>query len=147
MLDLLTRLSDKSLVVVELAPTGGGEARYRMPETIRQYAADKLMDEGEAEQTRDRHLDFFLKMAEELGLQSASPAGRTELDRLRTDYDNLRAALEWSLSKGEERGGKRDIERAARLASALSSFWAWREYLNEGRRWLERAIALLGSAE
>ena len=144
-LDLLTRLSDKSLVVVEQASVRGDEARYRMLEMIRRYAADKLTDEGEAEQTRDRHLDFFLKMAEELGLQSASPAGRTGLDRLRTDYDNLRAALEWSLGKGEERGGKREIERAARLASALSSFWAWRGDLNEGRRWFERVIALLSS--
>jgi predicted ATPase/class 3 adenylate cyclase len=146
-LDLLTRLSDKSLVVVEQAPLGGGEVRYRMVETIRQYAADKLLDAGETAQARDRHLEFFLKMAEELGLQTAGPAGRTGLDRLRTDYDNLRAALEWSLGKGEERGGKRESEHAVRLASALSGFWAFRGDLNEGRRWLERAIALFGAAD
>ncbi len=62
-LDLLTELVDKSMVVAQTA--GRTEARYRMLETIREYASEKLSESGDAERTRDHHLDFILKMAED----------------------------------------------------------------------------------
>jgi predicted ATPase/class 3 adenylate cyclase len=148
-LDVLSHLVDKSLVVVEQPelrvaqePAGGGEVRYRLLETVRQYARDKLMEAGETERVRDRHFDYFLRLAEELEPQTFGPDAKVGLDRLEAEHDNLRAALEWSLTGGEGR----DAEKALPLAGALGNFWYWRGYLNEGRQWLERAVALPISA-
>ena len=147
-LDLLSHLVDKSLVVVEqpeLRATqeqaGSGEVRYRLLETVRQYAGSKLMQAGESERARDSHLNYFLRFAEELEPKSTGPDAIAVLDRLEVEHDNLRTALEWSLSRGEER----TAEKALRLAGALRTFWYWRGYLSVGRHWLERAIALPGS--
>jgi predicted ATPase/DNA-binding SARP family transcriptional activator len=127
-LDLLAQLIDKSLVLAE--PQRGG-VRYRLLETVRQYARDRLREAGEAQEVRDRHLDFFLGLAEE-----AEPRlhGREQLPwlaRLEAEHDNLRAALEWS------RAEARHAVAALRLAGALAWFWNMRGYLHEGRRWLE----------
>ena len=148
-LDLLSHLIDKSLVVVE-QPTSqeavaGGKVRYRLLETVRQYAGGKLIEAGETEPVRDSHLDYFLRLAGETEPKIYGPQARVGLDRLEGEHDNLRAALEWSLSRGEERTtGYPAGVMALRLCGVLGNFWYWRGYLNEGRVWLERAIALPG---
>jgi non-specific serine/threonine protein kinase len=131
-LDLLTRLVNKSLVVGERQP--GAEARYWLLESIRHYAREKLDDSGEAEQMRHRHLAFILKLAEE-----GEPALRGHeqmewLGRLEGEHDNLRAALSWSLGQNPK--------AALSLAGALFHFWHIRGYASEGRRWLEAALAV-----
>jgi predicted ATPase/class 3 adenylate cyclase len=99
-LDLLTHLVDKSLVVAE---EHDGKGRYRLLETIRQYGRDRLMESGEVESVRTRHRDFFFALLEEaqphLGWH-AGPEQASWLDRLEAEYDNLRAAMEWSLGSG-----------------------------------------------
>jgi predicted ATPase/class 3 adenylate cyclase len=129
-LDLLTHLVDKSLVAVEEEAEA---ARYRLPETIRQYARDKLFESGEAEQIRDRHLDFFLRFAEtaEPKLRSAEQLGW--LERVETEHDNLRTALAWSLKSGKS-------DRGLQLAGALYYFWLLRGNFNEGHKWLNDAL-------
>jgi predicted ATPase/class 3 adenylate cyclase len=131
-LDVLTHLVDKSLVAVEEETE---EARYRLLETIRQYARDKLLEAGESEQIRDRHLDFFLHFAEAAEPKLRSAEQLAWLDRVETDYDNLRTALAWSLESGKS-------ESALQLAGALGYFWELRGYLSESQRWLEDALAL-----
>ncbi len=129
LLDLLTQLVNKSLVVTEHRPEC--ETRYRMLETIRQYAREKLDGSGELLAVRDHHLDYFLKLAEE----AASHFGGREkmwLDHLETEFENVRAAWERSLES--------DIERALRLANAVWEFWAIRGSLQERRGWLMKLL-------
>jgi predicted ATPase/DNA-binding SARP family transcriptional activator/tetratricopeptide (TPR) repeat protein len=122
-LDLVGRLVERSLVVGDLRE---GETRYRLLETVRQYTAERLAEAGELDETRRAHALAFLSLAEE-----AAPTGES-LGRLALEQDNLRAALAWSLSTGEEIG--------PRLALACSRLWYVREQDEEGRRWLERAL-------
>ncbi len=131
-LNLLTQLVNKSLVMVE---EHGEGTRYRLPETIRQYARDKLFESGEVEPVRDHHLDFFLRFAEETEPKLRGSVQLEWLDRVETEHDNLRTALAWSL----ESGGS---DRALRLAGALSYFWVLRSHWSEGQKWLEDALAL-----
>jgi non-specific serine/threonine protein kinase len=131
--DLLAQLVDKSLV---LAEEQGGAVRYRLLETLRAYARERLREAGEAERTRDRHLAYFLQVAEE-----AEPRLRgAEYDRflveLEEEHDNLRAALGWALGLNQTRGD----DAALRLSGALAWFWWLRSYHDEGRRWLARAL-------
>jgi predicted ATPase/DNA-binding SARP family transcriptional activator len=119
-LDLVDQLASKSLVVAE--PAAGG-TRYRMLETIRQYAAGRLAEAGEAGQARRRHAEAFLALAEE----------ERELPVLLREQDNFRAALGYALAAGDAIG--------PRLARALAGFWLARGLLQEARGWLERALA------
>ena len=137
-LELLSGLVDKSLVVAEAARDGG--MRYRLLEPIRQYAADRLQDGGETRAVRRRHALYFLGLAEvaEAGLEGAKQSAW--LERLETEHDNIRAALSWSL----ERGG--DAELGLRMGAALGEFWYSRSYLDEGRRWIEGALERAGRA-
>ncbi len=113
-LDLLLRLIDKSLVVEE---ERGGEARYRLLETIRQYARDKLFESGEVEQLRARHLEFFLKFAEEARPKLRSAEQLELLDRQRSEYENLRVAVGWAREGGTPISSSAEI--GLRLISAL----------------------------
>ena len=127
---LLERLVEQSLVLAE--PGRGGGVRYRMLEPVRQYALEKLGEGGE--EIRRRHAAHYLALAER-----ARPKlqGREEgewLDRLEAENDNLRAAIGWSLERGE-------AQMALRLVAALWYFWYKRGHLGEGRRWLEEALA------
>jgi non-specific serine/threonine protein kinase len=133
-LDLLTHLVDKSLVVVE---ERNGEARYRMLDTIQQYAREKVLESGDAARVRARHLDFFVKMAEEAESKLRSAGQLMWLNRLETEAHNLRAALAWTQGSGATEAG-------LRLAGALFWFWLLRGYANEGRRWLEGMLILTG---
>jgi predicted ATPase/class 3 adenylate cyclase len=133
-LDTLARLADKSLVMVD-EWADSTEPRYRLLETIRQYARDKLLATGESERIRDRHLDFYLAFAEEAEPHLRRADQLAWLVRLEVEHDNLRAALAWSLDRG-------DAERAMRLAGAAAYFWELRGYWSEGYKWLDQALAL-----
>jgi predicted ATPase/two-component SAPR family response regulator len=133
-LDLLAHLVDKSLVVVQ---ERGGEAGYRLLETVRQYGWAKLKESGEAEVVRRGHASFFLARAEEAEPKIEPNINiadrRPWLERLEIEHDNLRAALRWALESSPETG--------LRLAGALYWLWYHRGYLSEGRGWFERALA------
>jgi predicted ATPase/DNA-binding SARP family transcriptional activator len=130
-LDVLARLVDKSLVQVEA--TAGGEPRYRLLETVRQYALERLAAAGDERAVRERHRDWFLRLAElaEPGLLEAEQVAW--LGRLEVAHDNLRAALAWCLSH--------DPAAGLRLAGSLWPFWRLRSHYTEGRRWLETLLA------
>jgi predicted ATPase/DNA-binding SARP family transcriptional activator len=118
--DVVDRLASKSLLV---ADTAGPQARYRMLETIRQFAAACLAEAGETGQARRRHAGAFLDLAER-------EPGLAVLSR---EQDNFRAALDWALSS--------DGDTGSRLARALGGFWEARGFPLEGQVWLERALA------
>jgi len=131
-LDRLTALVDKSLVVVE---EQSGETRYRLLETVRQYARDRLLEAGEAATVRERHLDWYLALAERAEPEFRGAEQLVWLNRLEAEHDNLRAALEWSQS-GDDRG-----EAGLRLIGALGWFWGVRCHWGEMRSWIERVLA------
>ena len=118
--DLVDRLASKSLAVAE---TVRGQTRYRLLETIRQYAAGRLAETGGAGAAQRRHAEAFLTLAER----------ERDLDVLAGEQDNFRAALSWSLWQ--------DSETGPRLARALGGFWVASGFLQEGQDWLERALA------
>jgi predicted ATPase len=137
-LDILCRLVDRSLVNLDDA---GDEARYRLLETIRAYAVEKLAAAGGEPAARARHRAWYRWFAEhtERRFEEALDPGEQQaaLDRLGAQYDNVRTALAW-------RGPRPPEEEAAerlRLASALWRFWAVRGLAGEGRAWLEAALA------
>ncbi len=133
-LDLLSRLVDKSLV---LADDLGPEPRYRLLETIRLYARDRLLESGETDPVRHRHLEWFLTYAERAEPELGSAAGPSWMDRLDAEHDNLQAALEWAEITGHH-------ETVLRLATALSLFWEARGHRHQGigGRWFARALAV-----
>ena len=132
MLDLLSSLVDKSLIIAET--TGEAPARYRMLETIREYALEKLYEAGEAPLLRDRHLGLFLARAEDAMPKQFEAYQQLWLNWLEAEHDNLRAALAWALES-------KRIEAGLRLASALTYFWEIYGYVQEGLGWMERLLA------
>lgn len=130
-LELLTHLVEKSLVVVE---EQAGAARYYLLETIRQYAREKLFEAGEAQIIRTHHLAFFLKVAQEAEAHLRAAQQLVWLARLDLEHDNLRAALNWANSSG-------DREAGLLLAGTLARFWYLRGYWKEGREWLRSLLA------
>ena len=130
-LDLLTSLTDKSLVV---ADPSDGESRFRLLETVRQYAREKLSESADGEATRERHLDYFLSLAEEAEPKLVSAEQAAWLQRLEEEHDNLRAALEWSLASTAS-------GRGLPLCGALQRFWITHGHLAEGVEWCTRVRA------
>jgi predicted ATPase/DNA-binding SARP family transcriptional activator/DNA-binding CsgD family transcriptional regulator len=139
-LDLLSRLLDKSLVVAEAG--GDGALRYRMLEPVRQYAWERLEESAEGEQVRERHARYYLALAERAEPELAGAAQITWLERLATEYANLRAALSWFL---DEEGAEERARMGLRLAVALGRFWSVHTP-SEGREWLEEGLARSGTA-
>ncbi len=129
--DLLTRLVDQSLAVMERQD---GDTRYRLLETVRQYGWEKLTEMGETGPVRERHAHWYLNLAEQAEPMLRGPQQSVWLARLEADHGNLRAALEWS------RNGSEDRDQLLRLAGALWRFWNVRGYLSEGREWLQAAL-------
>ena len=133
-LETLAGLVDKSLVVV-MPPMGPDPStRYRLLETIRHYAHEKLAASGESAQVHDRHLAWYLALAERAVPELKGRAAAQWLRRLEVDHDNLRAALRWTQTAGR-------VEAGWRLAAALHWFWERRGYLSEGRAWLKTVLA------
>jgi predicted ATPase len=128
----LTSLVDKSLVMTD---EQAGATRYRILETVRQYALDRLHDSGEEAQWRGSHLACFVALAEEFNEGVAGPEQQSWFSRIASEHDNLRAAIAWSAESSPIEG--------LRLASALLAFWRIRGHLAEGREWLARLLDAL----
>jgi predicted ATPase/DNA-binding SARP family transcriptional activator len=125
-IELLGNLINKSLVRVE--ERSGDvqlETRYGMLETIREYAREKLREAGEEVMLRNRHLEFFLNIVEEVGPKLEGSEQKLLLDRLEIEIDNLRAAMDWAL-EGQQ------TNTALRFAGAFPRFWFIRAHHNEG---------------
>jgi non-specific serine/threonine protein kinase len=132
-LDLLAQLVDKSLVTAEHSR---GAVRYRLLETLRQYAFQRLQDCGEEGMIRERHLAYFLSLAEECEPRLRGADERAVLDLLEGEHDNFRAALEWTLAQ------PRDDDAGLRLGNALAWVWYLRGYQEEGLQWLLRQLSM-----
>ena len=143
--DLLSRLVDKSLVVA--AAGAEGELRYRMLEPVRQYGRERLGESGETERVRERHLEYYLALAEGTDAGKGEPpdlrSGRPIpwFKRMESEHGNLRAALSWSLEEDAGPDGGPRARLGLRLAVVLWWFWHTHEHQIEGRRYLERAVS------
>jgi predicted ATPase/DNA-binding CsgD family transcriptional regulator len=131
-LNLLEQLINKSMVIREEA---GPESRYRMLETIREYANEKLVESGESDALRDRHLKYFLNVTEAAEPKLQSDEQGRWLDQLEMEQNNLRAALDWS------KAARQGTEMGLRMAGALWRFWEIRGHFTEGRAQLEAVLA------
>jgi predicted ATPase/class 3 adenylate cyclase/DNA-binding CsgD family transcriptional regulator len=129
-LDLVTLLVDKSLIVPE---TTSGRTRYRLLETVRQYALEKLGESGQADAVRSRHRDHYTTLAARLDTPAATGHERS-LEQTDTELDNLRAAFTWSRENA-------DIELASLLASSLQELWLGRGRVLEGLAWFDAVLA------
>ena len=137
LLEGMASLVDKSLV--QQREPEGGEPRFVMLETVREYGLEQLAAQGEEAPTRRAHAAYCLVLAEEADTEQANRAGAEVLSRLEIEHDNFRGALDWLTASGESEWG-------LRLAASLFHFWETREYLAEGREQLARALRLPGSA-
>jgi predicted ATPase/DNA-binding CsgD family transcriptional regulator len=130
LLEIITALVDRSLVQV-------GDrtrvARYHLLENLRQYANDRLIESGEVEVIRTRHLGFFLALGERAQPEMEGPRLFEWLQVLDAEHDNVRAALQWSAEV-------KASTAALRLTSALWLFWLVRGQLTEGKRRIELAL-------
>ena len=129
-LDQLSLLVDKSLVV---ADESGRRTRYRLLETVRQYAAEKLAESGEADAVRARHRDHYTAIAALLDAPAGSNYER-RLEQAEIEIDNLRAAFGWSRENS-------DTELALALASSLQPLWLGRGRIREGLTWFDATLA------
>ncbi|MHB8625979.1 MAG: helix-turn-helix domain-containing protein [Aggregatilineales bacterium] len=125
---VLARLADKSLI--RLNPFG----RYDLHERLRQFAADKLAEAGETAAVARCHLDYFVRLAEQAETQQYGPQEAMWYDRLEMEYDNLNAALDWSLTDDQ-------VEAGLRLVGALGYYWDPRAYRRARRTRIEQLLA------
>jgi predicted ATPase/DNA-binding CsgD family transcriptional regulator len=130
--DALARLSDHNLITV--SPGADHEPRFRMLESIREFALERLSPDEERD-ARDRHAAWAVELAETGEIELRGPHHGSWLDRLTEELDNFRAALAWT-----SRGHHQEI--FARLAAALATYWRYYGDLREGQRWLAEAQAI-----
>jgi predicted ATPase/DNA-binding CsgD family transcriptional regulator len=131
-LDLVSHLADKSLI---LAGGEGTDGRFRMLESIREYAAARLAEAGQTSLARQRHFDFYLAYARRRPQERDDPYR----ERLKSDYANLRQALEWAAEHHDE--------RLLELATSLVAYWSVSTRLAEARQWLTTAIDTASTAD
>lgn len=129
-LDQLERLIDQSLVLVETPDDG---VRYRMLETLRQYAHERLLESNEIEPVRTRHSQYYVHFAEEIEPKLRGPEQVHWLDLLEKEQDNFRAVFGYA-------SGKERVEQGLRLAVALRAFWELRAHRTEGRLYVETLL-------
>jgi ATP/maltotriose-dependent transcriptional regulator MalT len=127
-LDSLADLVEKSLVVADFGARG--RARYRLMETVREYARERLCESGDESDARRRHAGHFLSVAEQAAPGLQGPEQLLWLERLDEERENLRAAFEASLAAGEP-------DWAPRIVAALGWLWFLRGSYREGRAWWE----------
>lgn len=132
-LDVIGRLVERSLVQVD---DSGPVARYRLLETVRAFALQRLVEAGESAAARDRHLEVHAELAERLGSQVLGPRMLAALHTLDLDAENLRTAMDWATDTERP-------EQAMRIAGSLWVYWFLRTRHGEG---LGRARALLAAA-
>jgi predicted ATPase/DNA-binding SARP family transcriptional activator len=133
-LDLLTRLVNKSLVVANRQQ--GEETRYQLLETVRQYAREKLLAAGESQWLSNRHCDYYVWLAEQAEPQLMSAERIIWTRRLILEHHNIDQALEWAFSQGDPHAGLRIIVALYRRFWQPNGRWAY------PFRWLEKGIAL-----
>ncbi|MDF3041129.1 MAG: Protein kinase [Thermomicrobiales bacterium] len=136
-IDLLADLVDKSLL--RTADDLGDDRRFGMLETIREYGLERLAEVGEEDEIRRRHQTWCVDLAERAEPELIGADQHRWFSRLAIEHDNVRVALGWAISRG-------DAETALRLGGALYRFWADHGHYEEGRRWLEQALALAPGA-
>ncbi len=143
-LEGLASLVDKSLLRQE--EQAGGEARFWMLQTIREYGLEALATSGELEAIREAHANYYLALAEEAEPHLRGAEQTRWFTRLEQEHENLRAALSWLLERAsmgvEVEQGKQQAERALRLCAALYWFWLIRGHVREEQTFLERALAM-----
>jgi predicted ATPase len=130
--DVLARLVDKSVLLAEENPDG---MRYRMLDTVRGYGREWLRACGDEELLRRRHREHYLALAQRFHAEWFGPRQAEWSRRVRTELPNLRAALRSGLSAAE------DVQDSVRLAGALCYFWFACGAIQEGRYWLDQALA------
>jgi predicted ATPase/class 3 adenylate cyclase/DNA-binding CsgD family transcriptional regulator len=135
-LDLLTQLVDKSLVLVD---DHDPDVRYRLLETIRQYGQERLLEAGEGEAVRARHVAFFTTLVESLEPDVERRPQAGALDVLEAEHDNIRGAVDWALAA-------EDADAALRLTGALAVFWHHRAHYREALAAYDRALGFGGPA-
>jgi non-specific serine/threonine protein kinase len=128
---LLASLVAKSLLREE---SSGPTRRFEMLETLREYAGERLAASGEAPERQRQHLHYYLELAEQAEYALQGPQQVAWLDRLEVEHDNVRAALDWALAQGA-------TTAALRIGGAIWRFWVNHGHLEEGRRWMDRALA------
>ena len=138
MLDALSSLVDKSLL--RQLGDADSEPRFGMLETVREYALERLVDSPDADSTRAAHEDVFAKLADQASREIMGPHQKEWVDRLSSERDNLRSALQRLADDGE-------IERALDMAAALWRFWQMRGNLAEGRATLADLLARPNAAQ
>ena len=132
--DQLALLVDKSLV---LAGDSGGRTRFRMLETVRHFAMDRLQESGEADVLRARHRDHYSRMAAELDSPTDGEHQR-RIEQVEIEIDNLRSAFAWCRDNDE-------IEPALELTSALQPLWLTRGRIQEGLAWFDAVLTDRGA--
>ena len=134
-LEGLASLVDKSLV--QQWDGADGEPRFGLPETIREYALERLAEQGDLERLRRRHAERYLETVEAAEPELTRANQAVWLERLDEEFDDIRAAFSWAIGAGE-------AGLSLRLAGALVRFWSTRGLMSEGRRWLGDAFAAGG---
>jgi non-specific serine/threonine protein kinase len=135
-LGALESLVSRSLLRVEDV---GGQARYRMLETLREYALIRLRESGEEDAARRAHAAYLLGLVERAAPELRGPRQQHWLDRLERDHDNVRAALAWSVEQ--------EPEVALRLGAGLWRYWFTRGYMLEGQHWLDLSLSTAGAMD
>jgi predicted ATPase/class 3 adenylate cyclase len=134
-LDLLASLVDKSLVVAE---TGGNVTRYRLLDSTREYALEKLTEQAELKPLSRAHADFFAELAAKAQSRWGTSPTQEWLEQLEPELDNFRGALEWALN------GSNDVNLGGLIAGHLGFFWFYGGLNPEGLRWIDNALAQVG---
>jgi predicted ATPase/Tfp pilus assembly protein PilF len=137
-LDLLGQLVDRSLAVADAATDG--TLRYRLLETLRQYAHEQLASSGALQSTASRHAAYYVALGEQAAPRLTGMDQGVWLKRLEQEQENLRAALRWTIDAGQPGLG-------LRLACAVWRFWLIVGHLSEGRRWLEQLLLIAPGVE
>lgn len=132
-LDVLTRLVEKSLVSVQSRTR---ETRYRLLEPLRHYAQDRLAETGTLRETCQRHGDWYAALAAQAAEALSTHAQGRWLDRLAIEHDNIRTALGWFLTQSDAAG-------AGQIAAGIWQFWLMRGHRYEGRRWMAQILSVL----
>jgi predicted ATPase/class 3 adenylate cyclase len=136
-LDLLSALVDKSLVIADIATTG---MRHRMLETLREYAHARLLDSGAVDEVQRQHASYYLALAErERAHMEKGAHQRRALDRLDAELDNLRAATRWAAAH--------DVNLAVKLGLASFRFLLARGHLEDARVWQDAVVPFLQQVE
>ena len=141
-LTALIGLVDKSVVLRPREPAGQAEPRYRLLDTIREFGAELLAGSGELAATRDRHVAYFLGLAEEFARRDKDSDQLRRFHALRDEHPNLRAALGYALGTPGTAGNG---QLAARLAAALRPYWEISGLLREGRHWTDKILPQLAA--